>query len=189
MAKDCSLEFANILYRGRYLAGICFPVLIDKCLTTVLDNMDVNIAQYNYYSLKVPRGNYQYIEYCCPFGKFHIKRVNKKGNLPKATAHRLSNAESNKIFLNLGDNYIPKNINTPFALITYTHKNFRLQSISLGFPNYEYTDWQDGKQWELSLNFSDEIANVIDKNQVSIKAKLFDVIEEISPSYANITKK
>ena len=41
--------------------------------------------------------------------------------------------------MNYGPNYIPEDINLPFAIVIFGHKDLDLKYIKIGFPTWDYT--------------------------------------------------
>lgn len=161
MSKNMKNEMLTIPRRAAMLAGHAFPVYIDKILTSQIDSFDLNTFPYNYREDTIPKCGYSYIEYHNENGKFHIKKSDKKAKLPKSSVHRRSNAQSNLIFLDFGEEYVPSNVSVPFALITYGHKRFDLSYILIGYPSYDYSGWQDNILWNISNYISKERAEFI----------------------------
>lgn len=161
MSKELRDSMVNIPRRGAMLAGHAFPVFIDKLIAAQIDQVAIGNFLYNYREFKIPQCGYAYIEYHSNVGKFHIKKSNKEEKLPNAAVHRISNAESNMVFLDFGPEFIPENTTVPFALITYGHKHFDLSFINIGFPAHDYSGWSDGFQMSIMDDISkDAVENI-----------------------------
>lgn len=165
MSKSLRDEMISIPRRASMLAGHAFPVFIDRLMAKQIDEIDVGQFPYQYREITIPKCGHAYIEYHSPIGKFHIKKSNKANALPKAAVHRVSNAMSNKIFLDLGSEYIPENTSVPFSLITYGHKNFNITFIQIGFPTWDYSGWESNYCWDISGDISKELVEYIEKKQ------------------------
>lgn len=165
LASQWSKELRNSLVslpmRGSLLAGHAFPVFIDKIVASQIDKLEVGNFPYDYGEHRIPKCGYPYVEYHAPFGKFHIKKLERAEKLPKAAVHRLSNSMSNLIFLDFGDEYVPPNLGVPFGLVTYGHYKFDLTFMQVGFPSADYKGWIDSKRWNIANDISKEMVEQI----------------------------
>lgn len=159
MSKDLRNSLINMPMRASWFAGHALGFFIDKLMTEQIDHSIVGKFPYNYRETRIPKCGYPYIEYYSENGKFHIKKVDKEKCLPKTAVHRVSNALSNRFFLDLGPEHIPVGVNVPFSLITYGHKKFELSFVNLGFPKWDYSEWAN--HWDISDGISKEVAEII----------------------------
>ena len=160
-SKELKNSLISLPMRGSLFAGHAFPIFIDKIMASQIDKLEVGNFPYDYGEHRIPKCGYPYVEYHSPFGKFHIKKLEKAEKLPKAAVHRLSNSVSNLIFLELGDEYIPPNLGVPFGLVTYGHYKFDLTFIQVGFPTADYKEWADNKRWSIVDDVSKEMVEEI----------------------------
>lgn len=179
--KEIRDMFLETPRAARRVAGIILPTYIDKYLISAINNLDINPLKIKTVERKGAGGS-SYTEYISNNCKFHIKKT-ARPSLPKEAYHRKTNAESNKIFLNYGPNYIPEDINLPFAIVIFGHKDLDLKYIKIGFPTWDYTGWQNGKLIEISNYISTDEADRIEKKIPMMKEQLKVDFEKIEKEY------
>jgi hypothetical protein len=184
--KDVRDSFVTIPRIANRIAGTILQAYIDKYLIASIEGMDVNPLRFSAQEKTGSRG-FAYTEFNSLTCKFHIKKTNNM-RLPNAAVHRKANAESNKIFLNYGPEYMPEYPNVPFAIVIFGHKYLELQYIKIGFPTWDYIGWQQDKLLEILNYVSFEKAEKVHLKNLSIKKEMYKDIEKIEKQYLLSTK-
>ena len=175
ISKSMTENYINIPHRGALIAGQTFPFNIDRLLTKQIDTNEVGKFPFLYRENEVAGVSFPYIEYYSDIGKFHIKKSTTIDKLPQARVHRISNAQSNRIFLDFGDEYIDKNLDQVYGLISYNHKRFNMKYIVAGIPEYDYSGW--AFKLDITTHLSKDLMEDIKKeNEARLKEEFNEAI-------------
>jgi hypothetical protein len=181
MSKNVCDDMINMPNRASWLAGLSLPFFIERLLANQIDQNQIGKFPFYYREVKSPKSAFSYIEYYSDTVKFHIKKVRKVEKLPTSANHRTSNAKVNQLFLGFGPEFVPQGVNVPFGIITYDHFKFDLKFICLGFPKYDYTDWQN-PHLSIMEYISKEMSEYIKKeNDLALKEEYKEKVEKILP--------
>lgn len=175
ISKNIKKEYLNLPKRGSWLAGYALPFTIDKLLTQEIDKIEVGNFPFDYREERINGRYFPYVEYFSSDFRFHVKKSNCEHKLPEIRKFRLSNAQTNRIALDFGDEYIDNSLTQGYGIITYNHKGFDLRYIIAGIPEYDYSGWAYKK--DIMKNISKELANEIEKkNSVKLKEEFEEEI-------------
>lgn len=176
ISKKSAQDMINLPMRAFWREAYSLQFHIDKLLTKEIERAGIGKLPYHYREIKIPGCGYPYSEYYSEYGRFHIKKVSKKWKLPDAKKQRVSNAQSNKIFLDFGEEFILKDDINPFAIVTFGHKKFIPSFVVIGYPEYDYSEWAE--RWDVTTLVSREIVEQIRReNESELKDEFREFIE------------
>ena len=142
MVRDqCERDYAVIPNRGGVYGRSALHFYVDRLLTEAATK---ELLPFHPIEKKVKTNGYWFMQYVSNRVKWQIKRVRKRGELPKGSSFRIINSISNQVAWDFGPEYrIKSETDVPFAIVTYGHQNFYPTFIMVGMPEPDYSGWSE----------------------------------------------
>ncbi len=138
--EQCLPEFADTPNRAKVYGRTALHFFVDRLLAEAIN---LGLLPFKITEKKVKANGYWYMEYSSDKVKWQVKRVKRRGQLPKGSSFRVSNSVYNQLFFDFGPEFQfnSEENSLPFAIVTYGHNNFYPQFVMVGFPEPNYREW------------------------------------------------